>query len=99
MGIFKIQYRHNQIFITVMAIIEPAQSGSNISIPVLTPKWISLKTGMALKIGKHKPIIKLFQGDPTYSHSENPAGSRYEISTESGVNIIFQELVLFWFGS
>ena len=52
MGIFKIQYRHNQIFITVMEIIEPAQSGSNISIPVLTPKWILLKTGMALKIGK-----------------------------------------------
>ena len=61
MGIFKIQYRHNQIFITVMAIIELAQSGSNISIPVLTPKWILLKTGIALKLGKDKPIIKLFQ--------------------------------------
>jgi hypothetical protein len=61
MGIFKIQYRHNQIFITVMAIIEPAQSGSNISIPRLSTRWILLKTGIILKIGKHKPMIKLFQ--------------------------------------
>jgi len=60
MGIFKIQYRHNQIFITVMAIIELAQSGSNISIPFLSPRWILLKTGVALKIGEHKSIIKLF---------------------------------------
>jgi hypothetical protein len=60
MGIFKIQYRHNQIFITVMEIIEPAQSGSNISIPRLSPRWILLETEIALKIGEHKPIIKLF---------------------------------------
>jgi hypothetical protein len=43
-----------------MAIIELTQSGSNISIPRLSPRWILLKTGMALKIGKDKPMFKLF---------------------------------------
>ena len=28
----------------------------------LSTRWILLKTGIGLKIGKHKPIIKLFQG-------------------------------------
>lgn len=33
----------------------------------LPPGWILLKTGITIKIGKYKPIIKLFLGsDPKY---------------------------------